>query len=162
MKILDRNYKLFGVVNPVDLVVGLLVVAVAVVGYSLLRGGPTFGPGDDLARARVTLVVREIRDAAISVDVGDEIIKTGVGTIGNVSSVSVRPTSREVPTADGDLRVVDSALFEDAVIVIDGEGRFTDGGVLVGDVLLSVNEQIDVKTARFAARVTVTALELAE
>lgn len=162
MKILDRNYRLFGVINPIDAVALLLVVAVAMVGYTFLRGGPAVGGDENLTTVRVTLVVRDMRIGPVGIDVGDEVIKSGAGTIGTVTAVSVAPSMREVPVADGSLRLVESELQQDVTVEIEGKGRVADGGVMVGDVLLAVNEQIDMKTPRFAAKVTVFALEPVE
>lgn len=162
MKILDRNYRLFGVVNPVDLLVALLILAVVSVGYFMLRGGSAAGSRNDAVDAEVMLLVREMRDVSLNIEVGDEMIKTGIGTIGHVASVTERPSTREVPTADGELKVVDSTLFTEAIIVVEGEGRLTDAGAVVGDVLVAANELIEVKTPRFSAKATVMSVELAE
>jgi len=164
LKILDRDYRLFGIINPIDAVVVLLVLAVGVVGYTLLRGGssaPIVG-GEDLVTVRATLLVREMRVGDVSIEKGDEVVKVGTGTMGEVTAVSLSPTLREVPTADGDLKVVESTLQQDATITVEGKGRFAKGGVMMGDVLLAVNEQIDVKTPRFSAKATVYSLEIVE
>ena len=164
MKILDRDYRLFGVINPIDAVVVLLVLAVGVVGYTFLRGnsGAPIVGGDDLITVKATLLVREMRVGDVSVEAGDEVVKVGTGTMGEVTGVSLSPTLREVPTAEGDLRVVESKLQQDVAITLQGKGRFAKGGVMMGDVLMAVNEQIDIKTPRFSAKATVYTLEIVE
>lgn len=152
MRIIDHRYRLFGVVNPVDLLavatlaVGLLVVA------NLLFGIFDTGAEEivDVEFELVALGVREFEPGRVAV--GDEVHAAVAGRLGEVVAVDAYPSQIEVLGADGEPVVVDSSLETDVRLTVRGRGIVDPLGYRVGGVRIQNNSRIDVATPGFEAQ----------
>lgn len=137
-RILDDRGRLFGKVNIVDLLVLLVIIAVVVFAVVRMTGGSS-----KTVPVKVTYVVEAVRQATVDAlqakgDVTDE----GSTYLGEVKDVVVTPTLVEVPTADGELKAVESPVFRDVSIVVRGEGRVSGSTVRIGSVPMRVGKKV--------------------
>lgn len=150
MKLLDDKMRLFGLVNPVDILAVLLVLAVAAIGYTLLKGESPASPGEE-GTVEVVFVAQGI--PAVQEDlvkVGDVAARTGgTGKMGKVAAVRFEPAVKEVTDASGTIKVVKSEMLRDVYLTVRGTGAVTDTGVNLGDERIRVNQVFEVQMPRF-------------
>lgn len=159
MPLLDEKKRLFGVINPVDLLVIIGVVAVGVV-----IAGVLFGWGDEVTVAKTDPITYDIVCPNVAdytegaIKAGDTISKLNTGPIGKVTAVKITPTILEawdpVNAQRGEFK---SAYLVNVIISVEGRGRSTVQGVVVGGATIRNNEVMPIITDRFesaASRVT--------
>lgn len=147
--VLDDRGRLFGKVSIVDLFVLLLIAALALFAYARFAG-----PVAAKEPYRLTLYVEKVRDATYAqFEEGTSVHDDGGTLLGRLASLEVKPTPTEVPTAEGGLLRVDSPVFSDVILVIEGTGTVSSstwraGSVplRVGKVLTAVGPGYEVKT----------------
>ena len=151
MKIFDTKYRLFGVVNIIDLVV---ILAVLVGGFAIYRVLTPKAAGKGSAGQDITVdvVCPAMRDvAAGQIHVGDPIMKSTSGKpFGTVTAVKIEPSPSEA--WDYSLHKVvpfQSTMFEDITISVSTKGQLTDTGVVVGDTSLHAGAPFPVMTPTF-------------
>jgi hypothetical protein len=153
LKILDDRSRLFGIVNPVDLVAIIAVVAVIVVIANVLfgvRASTVVQPQTGVVRA--TVYAGSVRDwVPTSVKIGDPMNRKAGNAMGKVVAVQASPAINEVPTADGTLKMTKSKIFTDVYITVEGPGNITDTGANLQDEQLRSNQQLDIQTPLFEA-----------
>lgn len=164
MRILDEKYRLFGVINPVDLVVLLVVVAFGVVAVNVLFG--VFAPAEEKTSEpmEAVIVISKVKGFdPESIPVGDTVTNTkGGSTIGKVVAVDVEPMAIENPTATGDLKVATSTVFVDVSITLSGDARKTREGIVFGNVPMRVNRLLTVAGSAFEGEGRVTSISRPE
>lgn len=153
MKILDEKSRLFGIINPVDL---LLIVAVLIVLFivaSVLF--PSVSPTKPAPsqKVRVTVLAGGLRDYVPgSIKVGDPVNRKTGGKMGNVVLVDAVPAVFEEPTAAGQLKKATSSLFTDVYVTIEGPGQINPGvSAFIGDEQVRSNQDIDIQAPTFEA-----------
>lgn len=157
MKLLDEKMRLFGLINPVDILAVILVLAVAVVGYSLLTGESPAAPPSESGTIEVVFLAQGIpepqQDFAAVGDVAARV--GGTGEMGSVSDIKVERAVKEVTDADGVIKTAESELVRDVYITVRGTGAVTDTGINLGDERIRLNQVFDLQLPRFqmAARV---------
>lgn len=120
MKITDDKGRLFGIINVVDLLIILLVVVIAVVGYKFLNNTVT-----EPAEQRTQLVTMEITNKRESfcknIKIGDEAIeKVNNVPFGIVKAVSYKPAEETVASkVDGTINKVSIPERFDATVVLE-------------------------------------------
>jgi hypothetical protein len=151
VKFFDRKYRLFGVINIIDLVV---VLAILVGGYAVYRVlspkglGSKGGAGTDITFEVFCPTTRNV--TADQIRVGDAIYKTSGQQIGTVTSVRVIPSPGEAwDSTLHKLVTYQSTVVSDVVIGVKSKGQLTSTGVAVGTVLIHSNVPMPVMTSTF-------------
>lgn len=123
MKIVDEKGKLFGIVNIVDLIVALVVIAlVAGVGYKLVSRKINAGDGNILSKDEdvyvtlySSLVVPEIAE---SLNVGDKLVANGQFTNAEIVDIKVEPAAYVATDANGIAVQSEHPLWKDVTVVV--------------------------------------------
>ena len=152
MQIIDNKYRLFGVVNLIDLVVVFAVLAGGFAVYRVLAPtSPSVTVTKDTKAITYTVFCPAVRNVTASqVKVGDLIYKTTGKSIGKVTAVKVVPTPGEVwdPIARKILPY-QSTYLSDVYITAVAQGQPTGTGVTVGDIQLHGNQPMPIMTSTF-------------
>lgn len=159
MRIIDDKSRLFGIVNPIDLLVLAILVAAVLVASNVLFGTFEQDSGDlvDIEFEVVALAVRDYEPSQVSA--GDELSSSVAGRLGKIMDVEVRPSEIEVLGPDGNSAVVESKLTEDVFMTVAAQGTPDPLGYLVGGVRIQNNSRLDIVTPGLEAeRAYVTAV----
>jgi hypothetical protein len=148
VRIFDDKYRLFGIINPIDLLVLLLVAAVAVAGLQLLRD--LRAESGDRQAFEYTIIARNVRDWSDDLVKPGETVRSAAGEIGKIVSVETSPTQVEFPTETGTV-VRSSELEKDVYIRVQAEGDPDGGAYVVGGTRIQNNARADIRTERFDA-----------
>ena len=162
MRLLDERSRLFGLINPIDLLV-LAAAIVAIVAVAVALFG---APGEEpQATVEIEFDVLAVRLEAFDADAvvpGDVLVEKTGGPLGEIESVSVEPAQLDVATEDG-IVWVESATLKTVRIHVRAEAIDTDGGYLVRGIPIRENALLNVYTKRFqATKAYITAVEAAE
>ncbi|MBU2603233.1 MAG: DUF4330 domain-containing protein [Actinobacteria bacterium] len=153
---LDNRGRLFGRLSVVDLFVVLVLVSLVVFGFLRYSTNET-----DLQRVRLTLVAERLRDVGlVSIEAGQAATDEVGTSLGTVVSVSFTPTMAEVVTPDGRLVLAESPLYQDAKVVVEGDGRASSSTVSVGGLPLRVGKTIVLVGPGYEARFQIRGVEL--
>ena len=168
VKFFDSKYRLFGVINVIDLIV---VLAILVGGFAVYRAlspkpvnpvaGSAQGGGTDFTYQIYCASIRYA--SADQVKVGDTVSKATGKAIGVVTGVKVVPSS--VDAYDGTLQKfvpAPSGVLKDVLIDVKSNGQPTASGVVVGDLPLHSNQQVPIITSTFESdNAIITNLQIA-
>jgi len=153
VQIFDKKYRLFGVINIIDLVVVIALVVGGLVVWKVLWGGNSSAtPVATLRDVEYTLLCSSVRDYADGmVKVGEPVsTKTSGKSIGTVASVRSSPTPGDIfNTVTGKIEPYNSSIYTDVYIGVKAKGDPTSTGVSVGNTQLRNNEIIQVVTPTF-------------
>lgn len=162
MKLLDEKKRLFGIVNPVDLVAIVLAIVVVLVLASVLFGKSPTAPVTSSADKTIEVVLQ----GAISkypdyqFQKGQDISRVGGGGVmGTLESFTIVPSKREVYTAEGDAKVTDSIMSVDVTLVVRGKGAITDTGASIGAERIRQNQTFDAQLPYFQMPVRVVSVK---
>ena len=159
MKFFDSKYRLFGVINVIDLVV---LFAIVVAGYAVYRVlAPKAAVSKGAAGSDVTFDVLCPSMRLVSADqihVGDTLYRTTGKQIGTVTGVKVVPSPGDAwdPTTRK-LVVYESNITRDVIISGKTRGQPTSNGLAVGDQLLHSGAPIPIMTSTFECDTAVIA-----
>jgi hypothetical protein len=152
LKILDEKSRLFGIVNPVDLVAVIAVIALIFVVANVLFG---------VTPAKVTTAKGEVRAVIYagivrqfvpgSIKIGDPVNRKGGSSMGRVVDIKAVPAITEEPTAQGMLNYTASKIFTDVYITVQGKGDITPVSANIEDEQLRTNQEIDIQAPTFEA-----------
>lgn len=152
MPFIDKNYRLFGVINLIDLVV---VIALLIGGYAVYRvlghrGATTASPNSK--PVEYTLFIPALREFdASQIHVGDNVATKSDGkSIGKI--VSVDATASPIETYDTILHkyvLIPSHYSTDVNIKVETQGVPSGTGVAVGSTTLRNNGVISIITPTF-------------
>jgi hypothetical protein len=153
VKFFDSKYRLFGLVNIIDLVVIFAVLAGAYAIYRVLAPKAVIG-GKAAAGSEITMDVLCPSQREIVIDqihVGDQIIKnTTSKPFGTVTAVKIVPSPGEV--YDQNLHKMvhyESTYAQDVVISVKATGQKTTNGVVIGDVTVHNGQPFPVMTSTY-------------
>jgi hypothetical protein len=147
VRLLDEKHRLFGLVNPIDALVVIVLIAAALVAYGLLSDEPE--PEVETQTIVYSLWCRKMPGSVEGlVSVGDTVSKLGSSTIGTVVGVTTQPSVLE-QMDEGETVVRESKLLTDMVITVEAEAQETDLGYLVNGILLRNNTVLAVNTKTF-------------
>jgi hypothetical protein len=153
VKILDEKSRLFGIINPVDLLLVIAVIAVVLIVASVLfpSVSPTKSAPKDVVR--ITVLVGGIRAYVPgSIKVGDPVNRKTGGKMGKVVAIDAVPATFEEPTAVGTLKKATSQIFTDLYITVEGTGQINPGAsAFMGDEQVRTNQDIDIQAPTFEA-----------
>jgi hypothetical protein len=154
-RFLDERGRIFGKVNVVDLLV--LLVIVAVVAFAAVR---MTGGSSKPIPVKVTYTVEEVRQATVDV-LTDALqsratVRDDGGTVlGKVVDVVPTPTVEESMTAEGEVKAVNSPVFSDVDIVVQGEGRQSGSTVRIGSVPIRVGKKVTLVGTKFEVQTVI-------
>jgi hypothetical protein len=154
MKLIDNKGKIFGLINIIDLLVILLIVAI-VARFALKSGSnPITVETKDI---QVVLHVNEVRDATANViKEGDIVRETKTNLVlGKVTKVAVRPAETLVETADGRVVNYPNPVLKDVDITITGTGTAGENAVVVGNSEVRIGTILTIKTNIYSVITTV-------
>ena len=158
-RLLDGRGRIFGLVNVVDVIVLILIVAVVV--FALVR---TSGETSKTFPIVVTYTVEEVRQATVGPLVAAMQAKATVrddgGTVlGTVEQATVAPVQEEVPTAQGEVNIVESPLFRIVDLRVRGQATRNGAGYRIGSLAIHIGQKVNVVGPKFMVQATVTKLE---
>jgi hypothetical protein len=152
VQVFDRQYKLFGVINLIDLVVLLAALVAGFAVYRVLAPEPTPTGVATGTEVHYTVFCPQLRWVGPEqVKVGDAIYKaTGGGALGKVEGVRATPTPSEAWSVKRDALVpYESSVYRDIWIDVVVKGKPTPTGVAVGEALLHGGMPMPVMTSTF-------------
>ena len=153
MQIFDRKYRLFGVINLIDLLVVIALVVGGLVVYKLLWGSTTSNvPTAKLENVEYTILCSPIRNYKEGqIKIGDPVsTKTSGASIGTVAAVRSNPTPGDVYSQATDKVVAfTSTYLTDVYITVKAKGSPTATGISVGNMQIRNNEVIQAVTPTF-------------
>jgi hypothetical protein len=153
VQIIDKKYRLFGVINLIDLLVVIALVVGGLVVWKLLWGGSTTTvPTAKLRDVEYTMFCGSLRNYSDGqIRVGDPVsTKTSGKSIGNVVSIKSSPTPGDVfNTTTGKIEPYTSTYTSDVYIRVKAKGDPTATGVSVGETQIRNNENILIVTPTF-------------
>jgi len=148
---LDERGRIFGKVNIVDVVVLLVIVAIAV--FAAVRLSD-----DDVATVpvKVTFVDVEVDNARVAGMSAKGTIRDAAGNvIGELEAVSVAPTVEELLAPDGQYKAFPSTIRSDVTFVVLGEGTVSDSTVHVGKLAARVGAEVRIVGPGYEAETTI-------
>ncbi|MRR13595.1 DUF4330 domain-containing protein [bacterium] len=162
VKLLDENKRLFGVLNPVDLVAVLLAIALVVVLATVLFGGGPAAPVTSRDEVDVEMVLEgpigEFDEVQYAV--GQELSRVGgLGLMGTVTDIEVGPAEREVYDAEGKPVVATSPTTRTLTITVRGKGQITDSAASIGSEKVRQNQVFDAQLPYFQVTVRVMSIK---
>lgn len=163
MKLLDEKKRLFGLVNPVDLVAILVVLALVAALANVLFGaslGESAAPaeGGDTIEMVASMLLSDIDQ--IQYELGEDVSRAGgLGVMGTLVSLESEPYVREVYDAEGNPVLVESPTTQRVTMVIRGTGHFTDSTVTMGSEKVRQNMTFDLQLPHFQTPVRVLSVQ---
>lgn len=155
--VLDDRGRLFGRVSVVDLFVLLLIAALALFAYARFAA-----PVAEKEPYRLTLYVEKVRDATFAqFEEGTSVRDDGGTLLGRLASLEVKPTPTEVPTAEGGLLRVDSPVFSDVILLIEGTGTVSASTWRAGSVPLRVGKVLTIVGPGYEVKTQIMGVERA-
>lgn len=162
MRLLDENKRLFGLINPVDLVAILLAVVLVMVLATVLFGRSPAAPVSSANENTIEVVLYGslLTPEEFQIEEGQEVSRFGgAGVMGTLQSYTVKPAQREVFSPEGDPIVTASKTATDIELVVRGKGRITETGASIGAERIRQGQVFDVQLPYFQTSVRVTSIE---
>ncbi len=130
---LDERGRLFGLINVIDLVVVLLVLAVAGIFLAPRLFRSVAGPSG-LREVRVTVLVPAVREPTVAaISPGVRVVNTTDNSLlGTVVSVNTVPASVLDKRVNGTMVETTSPVYKDDYVTLEGPGTVTANGVTLG------------------------------
>ena len=158
---LDDRGHLFGKVNVVDLVVLLLILALVGFAYARFSGG-----GTAEEPYRLVVSVERVRQATVdeleaAVEVGEDVYTETGAYLGKVKDRTVSPVPLDAtvlpasPTGEVEGATVDSGVFFDVILTIEGEAVRSSNGYSIGGTPLRTGKVLTLVGGGFEVRSTV-------
>lgn len=161
MRVIDEKYRLFGIINPIDLAVMLVIILAGVFVARVVFGVGAGMNAPGIDTATVTMVAAKVRDVEKSkLEPGTTVRKKNGTPLGEIVSVRIEPALTEVPTADGRLVQARSELLSDVTIVLRSRGTQTEQGFDVDGTLVRENMEVQFSTPTFQAMGRIQDLEI--
>jgi hypothetical protein len=146
-RFLDERGRIFGKVNVVDLLVLLVIVAVVAFAAVRMTGGSS-KPIEEVRQATVDVLTDALQSRATVRDDGGTVL-------GKVVDVVPTPTVEESMTAEGEVKAVNSPVFSDVDIVVQGEGRQSGSTVRIGSVPIRVGKKVTLVGTKFEVQTVI-------
>jgi len=159
MSLIDNKGRIFGLINIIDLLVILLIVAV--VGRFTLRQKQQ-SAGAVTKNIEVVVHVKEVRDATCNViKVGDIVKETKTNAVlGKITNVKVVPSETLVETADGQVVVAPNPVYKDMYITLSGAGSAGENAIVLGSNEIRVGTTLQLKTNMYSVTSTVMSIDV--
>lgn len=165
MKVIDEKGKLFGIINPVDLIVVVLILSViGGFGYRMVssklnaNGGTPFSKEKE---AYVTLYANLVTpEVAESIKVGDKLVANNQYTNAEVVDVKVEPAAYVSPNSEGRAVKSDHPLWKDVTITVKDVVNPANVILKVGEQEVRVGYSFVFKTQTVEANSKIRGIEL--
>ena len=176
MKIVDKNGRLFGIINFVDLGIVVLILAIIVGGIYNLAG--EFGLIDDLGmfetapvteeaqehqEIAVTALVSEVREYtanALEAQKGKAVYDSGNNyEVGVIEEVNVKSYEEPVLVNDGELKLAEVPGKYDVYVVITGEGVTSESEITLQNEPLYIGTELVFRGQQFVVESTVVEID---
>ncbi|MGI6605063.1 MAG: DUF4330 domain-containing protein [Firmicutes bacterium] len=163
MPLIDKQGRLFGRVNIIDLAVLVLVLAVAARLGLRSRMLTAVNPSTT-SPVEVVILVEDVRQAtADAMQEGENVLNTKSNAVlGKLAAKDVRPAAKEVETADGRLVRAESSFRKDVYVTIRGQGQVTPNVILLGGYEMRVGASVAIKGLKFSVNGTVMSVQTEE
>ncbi|NLU11078.1 MAG: DUF4330 domain-containing protein [Tepidanaerobacter acetatoxydans] len=159
MSLIDNKGRIFGLINIIDLLVILLIIAI--VGRFGTKAHQK-SAGAVTKNIEVVLHVKEVRDATVDVvKVGDIVKETKTNAVlGKVTNIEVKPSETLVETADGRVVVYPNPVYKDMLITLVGSGSAGDNAIVLGSNEIRVGTSLQLKTNLYSVTSTVMSINI--
>jgi hypothetical protein len=159
MSFIDKKGRLFGLINVIDLLVIILVVAV-VARFALNPQKSSLT--NEEKKIQVVLLVKDVRDATANViKEGDVVRETKTNNLlGKVTKVEVKPAETLVTTADGRVLNVPNPVLKDVYVTVEGSATVGENAIVLGGTEVRIGTALQMKTNLYA--VVATVMEIKE
>jgi hypothetical protein len=151
VRLLDERRRLFGIVNPIDLVALFLAVAVAVVVVFVLAGGSPTEAVSTHPKIEIEMVavatVPDIGD--FDIQSGDVVSRVGGGEIGTLESFEIKPSASDEAQNAGAVLMTGDEPLVDIWFTIRGSGTFADDGASMGEERIRQNQILELQLPLF-------------
>lgn len=165
MKIIDEKGKLFGFINPVDLIVIVLILSViGGIGYRFVssklnaNGGSLMTEEQDIyVTLYSSLVVPEVAE---NLNIGDKLVANSQFTNAEIVDIKVEPASYVGTNAEGEAVLSQHPLWKDVTIVV--KDRVNPSSVILkaGEQEVRVNYPFILKTQTVETNCKIRGVEL--
>ncbi len=128
MKIIDEKGKLFRVINIIDLVVVLAIIAIAFVGVYKTSVMKKVNVLDNKKAYQMQILIKSVLPEMVEqVASGDTFLEDSSNNVlGQIKKVEANVTKNEVQTSDGRVVVAEVKNRRDVILTVNGEGMFDD------------------------------------
>lgn len=125
---IDDRGRLFGRVSVVDIIVLLLIVAVAAFAWGRFAGDEA-----KMKDYRMEVFIDRTREPQVDAsNIGDTVRDEGGSVLGRIEDVVQKPSLVDVPDSMGNLHPDDSYVFKDITITIKGQAQVSGRDITVG------------------------------
>ncbi|SHM58532.1 protein of unknown function [Caldanaerovirga acetigignens] len=154
MSFIDKKGRLFGLINVIDLLVIILVVAVAA--RFVLNPQKNSSVAEEKT-IQVVMLVKDVRDATAKViKEGDIVRETKTNNLlGKVTKVEVKPAETLVNTADGRVLSVLNPVLKDVYVTVEGSATVGENAIVLGGTEIRIGTAVQMKTNLYAVVATV-------
>lgn len=159
--VIDREGRLFGRVNVLDLAILVLVLAFVLrLAYAYWVQKPTVA--ESQVPITFTVLVQAVRDPTVrAVHVGDRVYDTRSNQpMGEVVAVRSEPSPVIEEREDGSRVETVSNVYKDLYVTVRGPGRATPTSVMVGSVQIHIGTPIQIETRIWGVQGTVWSIEV--
>lgn len=161
MKLIDKKYRLFGVINLLDILIIAVLAAVVVVALRFSAPQTVSAKTGDV-KIRYTLELPKKEQGFESqVAVGAEIYDSLRGyDIGKITEVNTQPYMEDVANMAADrVERVPVDGYENVYVTVEANAQVTDYTTAVGAYTVLVGEDVYVRSAGFASSGYVVIIE---
>ena len=164
MKFIDEKGRLFGFINPVDLIVIVLILSIiGGVGYRFLSsrlnkdGNILSGDKEAYVTLYANLQTPEVADA---IKIGDKLVANNQYTDAEVVDVKVEPAAYVSPNSEGKAVKSEHPLWKDITITVKDKVNPSNVILKVGDQEVRVGYSFIFKTQTVEANTKIRNIEL--
>lgn len=163
MRLVDDRGRLFGLVNLVDLVVVLVVLALVGAGvYKVMA--VRAGPVRQTRTVELTLLAAEVRSATV------DVVREGVQVwehdsslpFGTVTAVQVLPATKHTATADGRWILAEIPERYDLLVTLRVPALVSETAITIGRMETRIGTRVTIKTAYFALETRVVGIKIVD
>jgi len=135
MKLINGKGKLFGLINVVDLLVLVMIVFMAGVVYVKIKGESVTTGSFDKVNYEITLRSKSaLQNTVDNFEIGALVLENDKNQVlGELVSKEIKPATKEVTTADGEILLANVPGRIDVYAVVKGNGILdSKKGLIVG------------------------------
>ena len=160
MKIIDKRGRLFGLINIVDLLVIILLLALVMVGVKRFGNKAAVGEATT-KKGVVTAEVKDVRDVtANNIKVGDPIYDYDKGTlIGKIATAEVEPYKDKTEYQGKFYKAEVPGKFR-VIITIDADVKETQDFYQVGTEQVRIGAEMRIKNKSITTFMTILGVEV--
>lgn len=160
MKLIDEKGKIFSFINIIDFAIILVIVVLVISGFYKVKYVNTSNSIEPKP-VHIRIFVAEREDSSLDkIKVGDVLKEYDTGIIlGTIRNIDVKPSTREVETIDGEIKLAEVPDLYDYYIDIDGEAIVTENSIMSGNKELRVGSKLVLRTKIYALNSIILEIE---